>query len=131
MPTFTVKVPDDDEGEDLGEYESDYLPRKGDSFALWHPRLTGNRRIPFVGVVRQVEFEAHCGEYEEGAYDREAGTAHAVVWVDEAYAAPKRYCDCSPADRAVMAAKRAADPPGEGDGEDDDECEHCGGEKTA
>jgi hypothetical protein len=95
MPTFTVKVPNDDEGEDLGEYESDYLPRVGDAFALWHPRVCKDEYTPFLGIVQSVSFDAYCGD-RGSAGARKVGSVNATVWLVEDGAPPQRYCDCSP-----------------------------------
>jgi len=67
MPKFTVMVNDDDEGEDLGEYEADYLPRVGDGFALWHPRVCKDKDAPFLGVVEAVR---HGGDRRRQAAER-------------------------------------------------------------
>jgi hypothetical protein len=113
MPSFTVKVPNDDEGEDLGEYESAYLPRVGDPFSLWHPRVCEHKDVPFLGVVHEVSHEAYCPDPGE-----KVGSVHTTVWLIEEHAPPARYCDCSPDERAKYAVK-------------DGLCENCRGQRTA
>ena len=66
--------------------ESDYLPRVGEDFALWHPRVCKDPDIPFLGVVESVTHEAYCGE-PPGPEDkgkpvyagRFVGSVHATV----------------------------------------------------
>lgn len=95
MPSYTIKVPNDDEGEDLGEYESDFLPRVGDPFVLWHPRVNPDEHHPFMGVVSEVVHEAtHGRQYDDGL-----GRVSTVVWLAEEHAAPTLYCDCSEEER--------------------------------
>jgi len=97
MPSFTIKVPNDDEGEDLGEYESDCLPRVGDPFVLWHPRVCPDRHRPFCGVVSGVTHEATNPILRpDGSL---LGVVETVVWLTEEHAAPSLYCDCSEEDR--------------------------------
>jgi len=120
MPKFTVKVNNDDEGEDLGEYEADYLPRVGDDFALWHPRVCEDEDATFLGVVDQVRHEATAGDKQpNGTYD--VGVVHTTVWLVEEHAPPVLYCDCTPEERERL-AKRAE----LGDGQDVDEDGVCG-----
>lgn len=87
MPSFTIKVPNNDEGMDLGEYQADYLPRVGDRFSLMHPIVSPKKDYPFLGVVMAVDHEAVCEE--DGNY------VVTTVWLVEEYAAPTLYCDCS------------------------------------
>jgi hypothetical protein len=47
---MSEEVPNGDDGEDLGLYEADYLPRVGDKFFLFDPRLTGGGDQPFEAV---------------------------------------------------------------------------------
>lgn len=94
-PAFTVRVPNDGEGEGLGEYESYYLPRVGESFAIWHPRLCRDPLVPFLGVVTDVTHEA----YATTADGDEVGIVSTVVWLSEEGATPTLYCDCSPEER--------------------------------
>jgi hypothetical protein len=95
MPSFRIMVPNGDEGEDLGEYESDYLPRVGDWLTLSHPRVSGRRGDPFCAVVESVRHEARCGEPGEHGL-RKVGTVTTTVWLVEEQAAPTLYCDCAP-----------------------------------
>jgi hypothetical protein len=100
MPTsFRIMVYNDDEGEDLGQFEADYLPRVGDDFALWHPRVCKDRDVPFLGVVNQVRHEAHVGERAWGNDSYGVGSVSTTVWLVEEFSTPTRYCDCSPAER--------------------------------
>lgn len=108
MPSFIIKVPNDDEGEDLGEYESDYLPRVGEAFTVWHPRLGSlDPHQPFLGVVHAVDHEAHCGDRKtaDGREDPNAprgpGYVTTTVWLVEDAASPPRFCDCSPREREL------------------------------
>jgi hypothetical protein len=96
MASFTIKVPNNDEGEDLGEYESDYLPRVGDPFVLWHPRVCPDRHHPFCGVVSGVTHEAHCAEPRAGG----RSLVGVTVWLTEEHAAPTLYCDCTEEERS-------------------------------
>lgn len=105
MPSFRIKVPNNDEGEDLGEYVADYLPRVGDRFALHHPLVCAENNVPFIGVVESVEHEAYA--YHRGvkpspeeSEDLKDGFVNATVWLVEELTAPTLYCDCSEEERA-------------------------------
>jgi len=112
MPSFTIKVPNNDEGEDLGTYDSDYLPRVGDSFVLWHPRVCRDEHHPFCGVVEAVTHEAHhSGHTDSGAVN---GDVEVTVWLAEEHAAPTLYCDCFKEMQAVFGV------------DEDGDCENCG-----
>lgn len=99
MPSFIIKVPNNDEGEDLGEYESEYLPRIGDPFVLWHPRVCGKKDQPFCAVVSGVTHEAFDKDhpYSRGVRVNVVST---VVWLAEEHAAPQLFCDCTEEQRA-------------------------------
>jgi len=113
MPAaYTVKVYDDDEGEDLGVYESPYLPRVGDDFILWHPRVCASEHNPFIGTVNKVTHEARPG------VDGAPGLVETIVWLVEEYAPAMLYCDCSPEDRARH-------------GVEDGHCTNCNGSRIA
>lgn len=122
MPRFFLKVPDNDEGEYLGEYESDYLPRVGEDFAVWHPRLCADPHQPFLGIVREVTHEAR---YSEGA-DNFAVT---TVWLDECFQAPTLYCACAPEELRKFASR--AGQTGEFAVDEDGTCKNCGGKARA
>ncbi|SRR5579871_1124727 len=109
MPSYTIKVPNNDEGEDLGEYEANFLPRVGDRFTLWHPRVNGGkdgRYSPFCGVVSAVDHEAN--------FDPEKGDVETTVWLVEEHAAPKLYCNCSEEERSRFGV------------DEDGDCGSCG-----
>jgi hypothetical protein len=93
MPRYTIKVPNNDEGEDLGQYEADYLPRVGDPFVLMHPRVSPKKDYPFCGVVSMVTHEANA--VAPSGRVAEVGTVDTVVWLAEEHASPQLYCDCS------------------------------------
>jgi hypothetical protein len=98
MPSFTIKVPNHDEGEDLGEYESDYLPRVGDRFTLWHRRLSPDKGKPFCGVVEAVMHEATDAKHpywRGGTGEPRRSSVVTTVWLVEEMGAPTLYCDCS------------------------------------
>lgn len=101
MPSFTIKVPNNDEGMDLGEYQSDYLPRVGDRFSLMHPIVSPKKDYPFLGVVMAVDHEAVCEE--DGNY------VVTTVWLVEEYAAPTLYCDCSEEEQAQHGVNESGD----------------------
>jgi len=61
MSSFTIKVPNNYEGEDLGVYEADYLPRLGDPFTLWHPRVCPKKGEPFCGVGTSTRWRRSTG----------------------------------------------------------------------
>jgi len=111
MPSFTIKVPNNDEGEDLGEYESDYLPRVGDPFVLWHPRVCPDKHQPFCGVVSAVTHEANA--VAPSGRVAAVGTVDNIIWIVEEQAAPTLYCDCTEEQRAKHAVV-------------DGKCENCG-----
>lgn len=111
-PTYAIKVPNGDEGKDLGEYEADYLPRVGDSFTLWHPRVCAEKDRPFCGVVDAVTHEAFHISHPYSSADCESA-ATTTVWLVEEQAAPTLYCECSEAERAPHGTK-------------DGKCENCG-----
>jgi hypothetical protein len=98
MPSFTIKVPNNDEGEDLGTYESDYLPRVGESFVLWHPRVCPNKDHPFCGVVSGVTHEVFDTDHVY-AKGNSANVVTTVVWLAEEHGAPTLYCDCTEEER--------------------------------
>lgn len=112
MPSFTIKVPNDDEGEDLGSYESDYLPRVGDPFVLWHPRVC-TKREPFCGVVSGVTHLTIDKDHPYGHQHAKANVVETTVWLVEEHASPTLYCDCTEEDRARHGAP-------------DGECANCG-----
>jgi hypothetical protein len=102
MSVFTIKVPND-EGDDLGQYVSDYLPRVSDPFVLWHPRVCPKKDQPFCGVVSGVTHEVFNKDHpyaplvESGGRENEVTT---VVWLVEDFAAPELLCVCSEEERA-------------------------------
>jgi hypothetical protein len=110
MPSYTIKVPNSDEGEDLGEYESDYLPSVGHEIILWHPRVCPDDRTPFLGVVEAVTHEAHDAEPSLPGRSR----VDVTVWVVEQHAPVKIYCDCSKEKCAAFGVDANGD------------CENCG-----
>ena len=81
MPSFAIKVPNDDEGENLGEYVSDYLPRVGDPFVLWHPRVCRKKDEPFCGVVSGVTHEAFDKDHPYACEGNPANIVSTVVWL--------------------------------------------------
>jgi hypothetical protein len=106
MPSFVVKVPNGDDGEDLGVFEADYLPRVGDKFLLFHPKLTGSSSHPFEGEVSAICWEAFSKDHKYGAalaalHDANAdrSVAQATVWLAEYCGVPTIYCDCKPTAR--------------------------------
>ena len=108
MPSFLIKVPNDDEGEDLDEYESDYLPRVGDPLVLWHPRVCREKGKPFCGVVSAV---THEGFHESHPYAKDLLNAvFTVVWLVEEHAPPTLYCVCSEEERAKFIGSPARKP---------------------
>lgn len=113
MPSYTIKVPNNDEGEDLGEYESNYLPRVGDPFVLWHPRVCRGKHEPFCGVVSAVTHEAvHHNLDNPTAVDT-------TVWLVEEHSAPTLYCECTEVERV----KHGMDADGS--------CANCGSTRRA
>jgi hypothetical protein len=113
MPSFLLKVPNNDEGEDLGEYQSDYLPRVGDSFAVWHRRLSPKKDEPFLGVVESVHHEVFDKDHPYARGGNMVNEVVTTVWLTEEAAAPLFYCDCSPQERELHGVK-------------DGDCENCG-----
>jgi len=106
MPSYTIKVPNNDEGEDLGEFHADYLPRVGDRFTLWHPRVNPGKHHPFCGVVSGVDHEAQ--------FDSDGGSVETVVWLVDEAPAPELFCDCTEEERAKWSVG------------EDGRCESCG-----
>ena len=114
MPSYTIKVPNDDEGEDLGEYEADYLPRVGDPFVLWHPRINPKEDEPFCGVVSMVTHEAtFLSVAAEDGKSTSESYVETTVWLAEEHAPPELFCDCSEKER-------------EGSEVVDGACDNCG-----
>lgn len=109
MPSFTIKVPNDDDGHDLGDYESDYLPRVGDPFVLMHPRVNPRKDHPFVGTVSLVTHDAYAADGP-----RERGYVETTVWLTEEAPAPQLYCDCTEAEQVTCGVDERGD------------CENCG-----
>jgi hypothetical protein len=116
MPLFLVKVPNGDDGEDLGEFESDCVPRVGDDFVLFHPRLCGSSDHPFVGKVGAVVHEASSKDHKY-ATNTEKNTVITTVWLVEEAPAPMLYCDCTSEERKQHGEN------GQG------RCENCGHER--
>jgi hypothetical protein len=115
MPSYTIKVPNDDEGEDLGEYEADYLPRVGDPFVLWHPRVCAERDKPFCGVVSAVTHEViHSSHPYALEHPRGRRSVVTTVWLAEEHAPPTLYCVCTEEERSKWKV------------EADGRCENCG-----
>jgi hypothetical protein len=113
MPRFMIKVPNDDDGEDLGEYEAYYLPRVGDPFTLWHPRVCLKKDAPFCGVVSGVTHEACYKGLPYAPDERAPNVVTTTVWLAEEHAPPTLYCDCSEKERAKF-------------GTENGDCENCG-----
>jgi len=111
MPSLPIKVRNHDGGEDLGTYESNYLPRVGDPFVLWHPRVCPKKDEPFCGIVSGVTHEATHGShpYAKGI-NRPVET---FVWLAEEHGAPALFCDCTEEERARH-------------GVEDGQCANCG-----
>lgn len=106
MSRYTIKVPNGDEGEDLGVYEG-CLPCVGDPIVLLHPRVNPRQHEPFVGKVALVTHDAYYGgEKEEGHVDT-------TVWVEDEAPAPQLYCDCAEEDRSRHGV------------DEDGDCENC------
>jgi hypothetical protein len=85
---FEVKVPDDDEGESLGDYEAEALPRNGDRFAIYgNPLVCLHEHDYFIGIVDEVMWEATEGK------------AVPTVWLREEAAKIRVYCTCMPEER--------------------------------
>ena len=128
MTTFTIKVPNDDEGEDLGYYDAPAVPRVGETFLLFHPKLTGSSDHPFVGTVVDVVYEAMHPEHKfakkrgvhpvDSVMQSRPIDAYVVVWLQEEAGATKIWCDCTPNERELH-----------GIGEDGD-CANCGHERA-
>jgi len=56
-------VPNHDDGEDLGVFQADCLPRVGEQFAVYHPRICDGSD-PFVGTVGEVCWQAMHASHE-------------------------------------------------------------------
>jgi hypothetical protein len=110
MPSFTIMVPNDDEGEDLGEYMSDYLPRVGDPFVLWHPRVCRKKDEPFCGVVSGVTHEA----FDKDHLYAKGGLVTTFVWLALEHAAVELFCDCTEGERVMSGV------------DEEGECVNCG-----
>lgn len=109
---FTIKVPNGDEGEDLGTYEAEALPRVGETFVLYHPRVCKDDH-PFVGKVDDVSWEAMHGSHKF-ANNPEHNYVDVTVWLVEDAPAPALYCDCSSNERELHGIDA------------DGDCENCG-----
>lgn len=98
MAMFEVRVPDTDEGEVLGDYEAECIPRVGERFCIDnHPAVCRGEHDTFIGVVESVE---HYARYTKGPG---ALSTKTVVWLREEHGAPAIYCTCAnppPADAA-------------------------------
>lgn len=94
---FTIKVPNHDDGEDLGTFEAECLPRVGETFVLFHPRVCRGDD-PFVGKIDFVCWEAMHGSHKL-ANNRGENLAAATVWLVEDSAAPAFYCTCTSEER--------------------------------
>ncbi len=86
---FEVKVPNDDEGESLGDYEADTLPRPGERFAIYgNPLVCLHEHDYFIGVVDEVMWEATPGKAVPTVWLREGESAKVTV-----------YCTCTTEER--------------------------------
>jgi hypothetical protein len=113
MPSFLLKVPNNDEGEDLGEYQSDYLPRVGDRFTVWHRRLSPKKDEPFSGVVESVHHEVFDKDHPYGDLASKNRVV-TTVWLVEEAAAPTLYCVCTEEQRVMSSVSQGG------------ECANCG-----
>lgn len=99
---FEVKVPDDDEGESLGTYEADTLPRPGDRFAIHgNPKVCLREHDYFIGVVDEVMWEATTYKVPRKTLNTPQvdGGAVPTVWLREEAAKVIIYCECTPEER--------------------------------
>lgn len=96
MPSYTIKVHNNDECEDLGEYDADYLPRVGEPIVLWHPRVSRDDDHPFLGVVSEVTHEAFLNVGVVDGKVLNESYAETTVWLTEDHGTPTLYCVCSP-----------------------------------
>ena len=113
MPSFMIKVQNNDEGEDLGAYESDYVPRAGEPLVLWHPRVCRDNDHPFCGIVAEVTHEAFNESHPYAKGGNKPGVVTTIVWLTEEHAAPDLFCDCTAAEQLKL-------------GDVDGWCENCG-----
>lgn len=90
MVRFEIKVPNHDDGASLGTFAADALPRAGDSFVIFHPRLG---KEAFVAKVDVVCWEAFAKGHDYAT--NKEGTAEATVWLVEESTAPTFYCTCT------------------------------------
>ena len=89
---FEIKVPDHGgDGESLGFCNADVLPRVGDAFLLYHPKVCGQKREPFEGKVDAIVWEAF---YEDGLCK-----ADPTVWLIGGMSPVQVYCVCSEKER--------------------------------
>jgi hypothetical protein len=95
MPSFTIKVPNNDDCFDLGLFEADYLPRVGDPFVVWSKALCPDKDSPFVGVVERVDHEVFVDDGHPYAKANGPNTVVTTVWLIEEQAPPTRYCCCT------------------------------------
>jgi hypothetical protein len=95
---FEVKVPDDDEGESLGEYEADTLPRPGERFAIYgNPKVCVHEHDYFIGVVDEVMWDA---TFDDPRDPKRPARVEPTVWLREEAAKVTVYCTCTTEERA-------------------------------
>lgn len=111
--SYLIKVPNNDEGKDLGEYQADYLPRVNDPFVLWHRMLSPDKEHPFCGIVQSVTHEAFDKDHPYARGGNTPGVVTTTVWLAEEMAAPTLYCDCTSQEREQHVVK-------------DGRCDNCG-----
>lgn len=105
MPTFEIKVPNDDEGESLGDFCAEAVPRKGERFTIYAHPLVCKDGDHFIGIVDDVQYDADCHAWTPNG----AGvwSVEITVWLHEENQAPVIYCTCSAERIAKMEAREA------------------------
>jgi hypothetical protein len=91
MATFEVRVPNDDDGESLGMFDADTVPRIGERFCInGHPEVCRTANDCFIGIVDDVAYEATCSAKGGGRWATDI-----TVWLREEHGTPVLYCECT------------------------------------
>jgi hypothetical protein len=109
MVRFEIRIPDGDDGTSLGVCTAEAIPRVGDAFVLYHPRVCPDPTTPFEGKVDAVVWEARKLTIAT-ASAREIVADLPMVWIAENAGMVKLYCECTDAERAEKQTRHLCDP---------------------
>lgn len=96
---FEIRVPyGGGDGESLGACEAEALPRVGDTFLVYHPKVCRKEFEPFEGKVDAVVWETNPHLRKPPSSKL---WADVVVWLVPSAVEVEIFCDCSEAQRSI------------------------------